>query len=334
MFEVAEEAIRIHRAAFDEKDPVLQTMLDAGGEYAWRVRGEEHTWTPDAIAKLQHSARQNSYATYKEYAALINDQSQPPHDVPRPVRVQVRRLQAGADRGSRAGRGDRQALLHRRHVARFDLDRGAHGARDRDEPHRRQVQHRRGRRGPQALCAGQGGREPAVAPRPRARRSGHPAAGRRLAQIQDQAGRLGPLRRYRRISRLGRDAADQDRAGREAGRGRPAAGQEGLGVHRRAALLDARRRADLAAAAPRHLLDRGHRAADPRPEERESRGRGEREAGVRGGRGHHRRRRGEGEVRPRHHLRPRRRHRAPRPGRRSCTPARPGSWASPRRSRR
>jgi glutamate synthase (NADPH/NADH) large chain len=73
--ELAEETIRIHRAAFGEKDPVLHGALDAGGDYAWRVRGEEHTWTPDAIAKLQHSARQNSYATYKEYAALINDQS-------------------------------------------------------------------------------------------------------------------------------------------------------------------------------------------------------------------------------------------------------------------
>ena len=76
LFEVAEEAIRIHREAFDQDDPVLANMLDAGGEYAWRVRGEDHTWTPDAIAKLQHSARANSYATYKEYAALINDQSQ------------------------------------------------------------------------------------------------------------------------------------------------------------------------------------------------------------------------------------------------------------------
>jgi glutamate synthase (NADPH) large chain len=75
VFQVAEEAMRVHRAAFDERDPVLATMLDAGGEYAWRVRGEDHTWTPDAIAKLQHSARANSYGTYKEYAALINDQS-------------------------------------------------------------------------------------------------------------------------------------------------------------------------------------------------------------------------------------------------------------------
>jgi glutamate synthase (NADPH) large chain len=76
LFDVAEEALRIHRAAFDEADPVLATMLDTGGEYAWRVRGEDHTWTPDAIAKLQQSARANSYSTYKEYAALINDQSQ------------------------------------------------------------------------------------------------------------------------------------------------------------------------------------------------------------------------------------------------------------------
>ena len=50
-------------------------MLDAGGEYACRVRGEEHMWTPDAIAKLQHAARANTLQTYKEYAQLINDQA-------------------------------------------------------------------------------------------------------------------------------------------------------------------------------------------------------------------------------------------------------------------
>jgi glutamate synthase (NADPH/NADH) large chain/glutamate synthase (ferredoxin) len=74
VFEIAEEAIRMHRAAFSD-DPVLATMLEAGGEYAWRVRGEEHMWTPDAIAKLQHSTRAGKFETYKEYAQLINDQS-------------------------------------------------------------------------------------------------------------------------------------------------------------------------------------------------------------------------------------------------------------------
>jgi glutamate synthase (NADPH) large chain len=74
VFGIAEEAIRMHKAAFGE-DPVLATMLDAGGEYAWRTRGEEHMWTPDAIAKLQHSTRANNWNTYKEYAEIINDQS-------------------------------------------------------------------------------------------------------------------------------------------------------------------------------------------------------------------------------------------------------------------
>jgi glutamate synthase (NADPH/NADH) large chain len=72
--EIAEETMRIHQSAFGA-DPVLVNALDAGGEYAFRVRGEEHMWTPDSIAKLQHATRTNQYSTYKEYAALINDQT-------------------------------------------------------------------------------------------------------------------------------------------------------------------------------------------------------------------------------------------------------------------
>ncbi|TSE20228.1 Ferredoxin-dependent glutamate synthase 1 [Tepidimonas alkaliphilus] len=74
VFEIAEEALRWHRQAYGD-DPVLRDMLDVGGEYAWRARGEEHMWTPDAIAKLQHATRAGNYATYKEYAQIINDQS-------------------------------------------------------------------------------------------------------------------------------------------------------------------------------------------------------------------------------------------------------------------
>ena len=120
--------------------------LDAGGEYAYRVRGEEHMWTPDSIAKLQHAARSGSFATYKEYAALINDQSQRmltlrglfefrfaaapiPLDEVEPAAEIVKRFATGA-----------MSLG-------LDLDRGAHDARGRDEPHRRQVEHRRRRRG-------------------------------------------------------------------------------------------------------------------------------------------------------------------------------------------
>jgi glutamate synthase (NADPH/NADH) large chain len=75
LFEVAEEAIRTHLGAFSG-DPVLAGALDTGGEYAWRVRGEDHMWTPDAIAKLQHATRANNATTYREYADIINDQTQ------------------------------------------------------------------------------------------------------------------------------------------------------------------------------------------------------------------------------------------------------------------
>jgi len=75
LFELAEETLRQHHAAFGD-DPVLAHALDAGGEYAWRVRGDQHMWTPDAIAKLQQATRANHVGTYKEYARIINDQSQ------------------------------------------------------------------------------------------------------------------------------------------------------------------------------------------------------------------------------------------------------------------
>src|SRR5207253_8639670 len=50
LFEVAEEAYRLHQLAFGD-DPVLREALDAGGEYQYRTRGEEHMWTPESIAK-------------------------------------------------------------------------------------------------------------------------------------------------------------------------------------------------------------------------------------------------------------------------------------------
>ena len=96
MFRVAEEAIRTHRAAFGN-DPVLVNTLDTGGEYAWRVRGEEHMWTPDAIAKLQHSTQKNSYSSFKEYAQIINDQSTRHMTFRGLVRIQIRPMHAGAD---------------------------------------------------------------------------------------------------------------------------------------------------------------------------------------------------------------------------------------------
>ncbi len=73
--EVAEEAVRLHRQAYCDA-PLYRDRLDPGGDYAYRIRGEAHMWTPDTIAKLQHATRSGSFSTYKEYAKLINEQSE------------------------------------------------------------------------------------------------------------------------------------------------------------------------------------------------------------------------------------------------------------------
>ncbi len=72
--EIAEETVARHRAAFG-KDPLLANTLDIGGEYAYRMRGESHAWSPDSIAALQHAVRGNSQDRYREFANLVNDSS-------------------------------------------------------------------------------------------------------------------------------------------------------------------------------------------------------------------------------------------------------------------
>jgi len=51
-------------------------MLDLGGDYAFRLRGEAHAWTPQSVARLQHAVRGNSLADYQAFAETINDQSE------------------------------------------------------------------------------------------------------------------------------------------------------------------------------------------------------------------------------------------------------------------
>jgi len=72
--EVAEETVRRHVAAYGD-NPVYRDMLDVGGMYGVRVRGEEHAWTAQNIAALQHAVRGNMPEKYKEFAQTINDQS-------------------------------------------------------------------------------------------------------------------------------------------------------------------------------------------------------------------------------------------------------------------
>ncbi|MGH7037406.1 MAG: glutamate synthase large subunit, partial [Stellaceae bacterium] len=75
LIEIAEEAMARHRHAYGD-DLLYRDLLAAGGDYAFRLSGEDHAWTPQSVAHLQHAARGNSREEYRAFAATINDQSE------------------------------------------------------------------------------------------------------------------------------------------------------------------------------------------------------------------------------------------------------------------
>ena len=216
--------------------------------------------------------------TYKEYAQIINDQSRRhmtlrglfefrvdpakaiPLDEVEPAKEIVKRFATGA-------------------MSLGSISTEAHATlADRDEPHRRQEQHRRRRRGPGALPQGAQGH-----PDQAGRDAWRDVIGKDVVEVdfplkdgdslrsrikQVASGRFGVTAEYL-------VSADQIQIkmaqGAKPGEGGQLPGGKVSEVHRQAALLGAGRRPDLAAAAPRHLFDRRPGAADPRPEERRRR---------------------------------------------------------------
>jgi len=72
---LAKEAIEKHSFAFrpvSESEPELAI----GGNYQYRINGERHLLNPLTVSKLQHSVRQQSYATFQEYSKLIDEQNE------------------------------------------------------------------------------------------------------------------------------------------------------------------------------------------------------------------------------------------------------------------
>jgi glutamate synthase (NADPH) large chain len=72
---IAQECAQRHHRAF-QVPAAFDGGLDLGGQYQWRRRGEVHKNTPDAVAKLQHAVRTGSYATFKEYSKLCDDETE------------------------------------------------------------------------------------------------------------------------------------------------------------------------------------------------------------------------------------------------------------------
>ncbi|MGO8670253.1 MAG: glutamate synthase large subunit, partial [Capsulimonadaceae bacterium] len=71
--EIAKEILLRHADAFAERQTELHA-LDPGGQYQWRAGGEVHLFSPQTVHTLQRAVRTADYQTFKEYAALVNNQ--------------------------------------------------------------------------------------------------------------------------------------------------------------------------------------------------------------------------------------------------------------------
>ena len=69
---LAKEALEKHRYAYR---PLAEdvTELPVGGEYQFRLGGEQHLLNPETVARLQHAVRLNHWATFQEYSDAAND---------------------------------------------------------------------------------------------------------------------------------------------------------------------------------------------------------------------------------------------------------------------
>ncbi len=70
---IAREASLKHQAAFHPIES--DTELPAGGNYAYRLRGEFHLLNPHTIAKMQHAIKTNNFATFQEYTDMVDEQN-------------------------------------------------------------------------------------------------------------------------------------------------------------------------------------------------------------------------------------------------------------------
>ena len=247
-----------HRRAYpDNPTDRAHRRLEVGGEYSYRREGELHLFTPETVFLLQHATKTRKEDVFRQYTAEVERISRRGRHVARPVRVPHTR----AARRSRSTRSSRSSSI----VKRFNTGAMSYGSISAEAHETLAIaMNRLGGRS----NTGEGGedRERLYDPE------------RRSAVKQVASGRFGVTSEYLVNAT---DIQIKMAQGAKPGEGGQLPGLQGLPVDRAHPALHAGRRADLAAAAPRHLLDRGPRAAHPRPEERERAGPGSREAGQR-----------------------------------------------------
>ena len=70
---------QLQRETLDRFNRIKQLNEDSklvdGGEYAFRINGEKHAWSPSTISNLQQAVRINSKDSFKDFSNQINDHS-------------------------------------------------------------------------------------------------------------------------------------------------------------------------------------------------------------------------------------------------------------------
>ena len=70
---VARDVLRMHASAFDAESQRVE--ITNHGEYQWRRDGELHLFNPRTVQKLQHATREKRFDLFKQYSALVDEQS-------------------------------------------------------------------------------------------------------------------------------------------------------------------------------------------------------------------------------------------------------------------
>ena len=285
---IAEEVAAAPRSRVRQQAGRAAPSSRRGGEYQWRRDGEYHLFNPETVFKLQHATRSGQYTIFKEYTQLVDTQNQNRATLRGLFRLKPVGPPVPIDEVEPAER-HLQAVLDRRDVVRLDQPGGARDAGDRDEPPWRT------------------GRTPARGARIPNATSRSPTATRKRSAIKQVAsGRFGVTSEYLVNAD---DLQIKMAQGAKPGEGGQLPGHKVYPWIAKVRYSTPGVGSDLAAAASRHLLDRGPGAAHLRPEELEPARAHPREAGRRGRRRHGGGGRGEGPLRRRADLRPRRRHR-------------------------
>ncbi len=279
---LARETLERHRSAFSAAwDNAGE--LEVGGEYQLRAQGQYHQWNQTSIPPLQRAVKTGDFETFKEFTRHFDEhsarfatlrglfgfeESPIPIEEVEPASEIVKRFTTGA-----MSLGSLSKEAHETLAIAMNRIGGKSNT-------------------------GEGGEDP------RRFTPDENGDSRRSAIKQVASGRFGVTTEYL----VNADQLQIKMAqGSKPGEGGQLPGGKISEYIAKIRYSTPGRGPDLTAAPPRHLLDRGPRAAHPRPEECQPTGQGKREARRRGRGRDGRGRRGQSEGRPHNHLGPRRR---------------------------